>query len=91
MNGGLDNFLKVRLRELQYDIKRIEGFIVLRFDDIKELDDVLMLQLLENCDFSQNPFAVNLIFKNSIHFLDCYLLAGRLVDSTGDCSVRTLS
>ena len=91
MDRTLNDLLQIALGEFKHHIYAVEVLVVFRFNDINDPDDIGMLQLAQEIDFSQNALAIDLIFEDSIHALyrdlfTCWLVSGAAHSTVGALS-----
>lgn len=84
---GPDHSMHVRLHELLNQIHFVEGLVVSRFLDVKDADNVLVVEVTEQLHFSQGTQAEHAMIERG-DLLDGDLLARGLVEGR---TVRAVS
>ena len=77
----LNDLLQVALLKVENKVDGTEVGGVLGLYQVKQADNVLALDLMQNVNLAHDAFAVYLIFKDVFHLLNRDFLACRLVYS----------
>lgn len=88
VDGGLEEFLEIRLSIFQDNVEGIKGFKVRRLKDFNDVDKIGVDEVSKKNDFSKNSLAINDIFKDFVKTLDGDLLASGFLNGLDDVTVR---
>jgi hypothetical protein len=86
----VDDPVQVSLHEVAHNVDIVEGCEAGRAQDVHDVDDVVVAELAQQLDLSQDALGVYEVVKGVRHLLDGHLLLGLCVESADDHAVRAV-